>query len=111
MDAGTYACLEQDLIDPAFFARGGGAIQSDPVASTQDASTATGTSGVPTGELSGDPRGSDPTAYINAVLRWTERGTKAKMIDGKLVIPVCWINPDPSNREGRELTKRAVRAA
>lgn len=107
-----YTCLEQDLVDASYFASGGGISLSDAPVIPDDtpADENTEAEDPAENELVADSLATNPTAYIDTALLWTEQAAGDRNNNGLLEIPVCWINPSEGDRQGRELTQQAVRS-
>lgn len=105
-----YLCAEGDLIDADFFE----ILADDKVdeaMSTPDVTSPKIAGDDTSNDLTDQPKPNDGTAYIARDLVWRSGSDGAILVDGKLNIPVCWINPgkDAQRKKARRLVKLAVK--
>lgn len=104
----TYACLGNDLIPIEAFADGVGIETDAKIERVEIAPPAF----APEEADRSRPERTNPTAIIINSFLWRASSSAAYMSNGRLNIPVCWINPiaDETDRKGRDITKQAIKA-
>jgi len=104
----TYACLGSDLISPEAFADGVGIAADAQIDRFEIAPPEAG----PEETSEPRPERTNPTSVIINSFVWKVSNSAAYMSNGRLNIPVCWINPiaGETDKKGRNITQEAVEA-